>query len=149
MAFVKQRNAETIKKFQVYNTLSLEDKFKYDNKFKLLKDDLWYAFKKIADGRIASMGLYKTLKNVENIADISIDAVITVFRYINRYDAARKTSAFAFVTQLAYNSIVASINSINQRENTLITGLDFLDNINTIDDPTAAFSAANKFIKGL
>lgn len=31
----------------------------------------------------------------------------------------------------------------------MITGLDFFDNINTIDNPTAAFTATNKFLSQL
>lgn len=145
--FVKARTNETKQKFDTFNSLSTEEQFKYKHKLKLLKDDLWFAFKKIVDGRIASLGLHRTLKDPENICDISADAIIAVFRYINRYDASRSSSAFAFVTQVAHNSIVASINAIKLRETTIITGLDFLDNINTLDDPTAAYSATNKFIK--
>jgi len=144
--FVTARTAETEAKFEAFNKLNKEEQFRYRQKLKILKDDLWFAFKKIVDGRIASLGLHRSLKDPENICDISADAVIAVFKYINRYDASRSSSAFAFVTQIAHNSIVASINEIKLRETTLITGLDFLDNINTLDDPTAAFSAANKFI---
>ncbi len=74
---------------------------------------------------------------------------MTIFTYVNRYDETRNTSAFAFITQLAYNSIVASLNYINTKNEMFITGLDFFDNINTIDNPTAAFTATNKFIKQL
>lgn len=74
---------------------------------------------------------------------------MTIFSYINRYDESRNTSAFAFVTQLAYNSIVASLRDINTTNKTMITGLDFFDNINTIDNPTAAFTATNKFLNQL
>ena len=74
---------------------------------------------------------------------------MTIFTYINRYDESRDTSAFAFVTQLAYNSIVASLRNINNTNNNMITGLDFFDNINTIDNPTAAFTATNKFLSQL
>lgn len=74
---------------------------------------------------------------------------MTILTYINRYDESRDTSAFAFVTQLAYNSIVASLRNINNTNKTMITGLDFFDNINTIDNPTAAFTATNKFLSQL
>ena len=92
-------------------------------------------------------GLHK--QYAEYVSDLAIDAVMTIFTYINRYDESRDTSAFAFVTQLAYNSIVASLRNINNTNRTMITGLDFFDNINTIDNPTAAFTATNKFLSQL
>lgn len=146
--FVNQRTKDNEEKFKKYNNLTPIEQYKYREKLKNLRDDLWINFKKIADGRIASMGLHKTVKNPENIEDISTDAVLTVFKYINRYDSARSSSAFAYVTQEAYHSIVASLNAINLREKTYITGLDFFENINTIDNPLAAFTATNKFING-
>lgn len=92
-------------------------------------------------------GLHK--QYAEYISDLAIDAVMTIFLYFNRYDESRNTSAFAFVTQLAYNSIIASLRNINLTNKTMITGLDFFDNINTIDNPTAAFTATNKFLSKL
>lgn len=83
----------------------------------------------------------------EHLSDLAIDAVMTIFAYINRYDESRNTSAFAFVTQLAFNSIVANLRNINMINKTMVTGLDFFDNINTIDNPTAAFTATNKFLR--
>ena len=147
MEFVRHRTISTHEKLAKYAALSPEEKYKYDLRFKQLRDALWPNFKRIVEGRIASMGLYR--QYADHISDLTIDAVMTVFNYINRYDEHRNTSAFAFVTEQAFHSIVAGLNDINARAETLVTGLDFFENINTIDSPTAAFTATNKFIKYL
>lgn len=130
--FAQQRLIDTKLKFENYNKLSPEDKYKYRVHLKELRDELWLAFKRIVDGRIASMGLYKTLKDPDNIADISTDAVLYVFKYINRYDSSRSSSAFAYITQTAWSNIVSSLNTINDREQHYITGIDFLDNVKPV-----------------
>lgn len=127
---------KAVDKQKAYNAMSAEEKHKYNFRFEQLKTDLWIAVKKIVDGRIASLCLYKTLKDVRNIDDISMEALLTVFNYINRYNEYMNTSAFAFVTQIAYNSIVGSLAAIRTHETVMLSGLDFFDNLNTIDNPT-------------
>lgn len=53
--FVDTRSKNNIAKLEYYNSLSAEEKRKYDLRFKRLRDDLWLKFLKIAQGRIASM----------------------------------------------------------------------------------------------
>ena len=147
VAFVNQRKIDTKEKFEKYNALSDADKRKYDLRFEQVRSELWVMYEKIARGRMAKMGLH--VKYADHLDDIAIDAVMSMFNYMNRYDGNRKTSAFAYMTQQAYNSIVASLNTINLRNSTFVTGLDFFENINTIDNPTAAFTATQKYIKAL
>ena len=75
------------------------------------------------------------MRNFDDINDIVQDAFITVMTYINRYNDEQATSAFAYVTQLATNSILFSLNEIKEREEKMVTGLDFFENLNTLDDP--------------
>jgi DNA-directed RNA polymerase specialized sigma24 family protein len=75
------------------------------------------------------------MRNYDDINDIVQDAFITVMTYINRYNDEQATSAFAYVTQLATNSILFSLNEIKEREEKMVTGLDFFENLNTLDDP--------------
>lgn len=145
--FVETRKVDTVEKFKKYEVLSELEKKEYNRHFEELRTKLWMIFDKIARGRMARMGLHN--KFADHIDDMATDAVLTIFHYVNRYDASRKTSAFAYVTQLAYNSIVASINDITTRNTTFVSGLDFFENINTIDNPTAAFTAVHKYIKAL
>lgn len=147
VAFVNQRKIDTKEKFEKYNALSDAEKRKYDLRFEQIRSELWVMYEKIARGRMAKMGLH--VKYADHLDDIAIDAVMSMFNYMNRYDGNRKTSAFAYMTQQAYNSIVASLNTINLRNSTFVTGLDFFENINTIDNPTAAFTATQKYIKAL
>jgi DNA-directed RNA polymerase specialized sigma24 family protein len=105
-------------------------------------------FLKIINGRINSFRLRSngSLKNHEDINDIVQDAFIAVMTYINRYNDELATSAFAYVTQLATNSILFSLNEIKEREQKMVTGLDFYDNLNTIDDPHS-MDGINKFVE--
>ena len=60
---------------------------------------------------------------------------MTLFTYINRYDETRNSSAFAFVTQLITNALNLYLSEMNERNEKEIAGLDFYENLNTIDDP--------------
>lgn len=147
VAFVKQRKIDTKQKFENYNKLSDAEKRAYQARFEKIRGELWIMFEKIARGRMAKMGLH--VKYADHLNDIAIDAVLSMFNYMNRYDASRKTSAFAYMTQQAFYSVVASLNEINFRNTTFVSGLDFFENINTIDNPIAAYTATQKYIKAL
>ena len=118
------------------------------NNLDKLKNEMCEYFLKIINGRINSFRLRSSgsLKNHEDINDIVQDAFIAVMTYINRYNDERATSAFAYVTQLATNSILFSLNEIKEREQKMVTGLDFYDNLNTIDDPHST-NGLNKFVE--
>jgi len=147
VAFVKQRKIDTKRKFEHYNSLSEAEKRAYQARFEQIRGELWIMYEKIARGRMAKMGLH--VKYADHLNDIAIDAVLSMFNYMNRYDANRKTSAFAYMTQQAFYSVVASLNEINFRNTTFVSGLDFFENINTIDNPIAAYTATQKYIKAL
>lgn len=147
VAFVKQRKIDTKQKFENYSKMSDAEKRAYQARFEKIRGELWIMFEKIARGRMAKMGLH--VKYADHLNDIAIDAVLSMFNYMNRYDASRKTSAFAYMTQQAFYSVVASLNEINFRNTTFVSGLDFFENINTIDNPIAAYTATQKYIKAL
>ena len=125
-----------------------EEKKAYRQKLDILKNEMCEYFLKIINGRINSFRLRSngSLKNHEDINDIVQDAFIAVMTYINRYNDELATSAFAYVTQLATNSILFSLNEIKEREQKMVTGLDFYDNLNTIDDPHS-MDGINKFVE--
>ena len=128
--------------------MSPEEKRKFRLNLDILKNEMCEYFLKIINGRINSFRLRSSgaLKNHEDINDIVQDAFIAVMTYINRYNDERATSAFAYVTQLATNSILFSLNEIKEREQKMVTGLDFYDNLNTIDDPHS-MDGLNKFVE--
>lgn len=130
-----------------YNAFSDTERLRFNAEFRKVKNELCDMIYKIAHGRVASFKLYATLKNPDDINDIVQDAMICVFKYINRYDSARGSSAFAFITQIITNSIILSLSNIRQREKTMIGGLDFFDNINTIDELSDGVSGISKFIE--
>lgn len=139
---------KTIQKIQDdFEKLTPEEKRKYDRDLEKLKNEMCEYFIKIINGRINSFKLRTSLRNPEDLDDIVQDALICVLNYINRYDEARCTSAFAYVTQLATNSIVLSLNQINERERRMVNGLEFFDNINTIDDPQDGLSGLSRFME--
>lgn len=115
--------------------MSFEERRQYNIKFNKLKNEMCEYFLKIINGRINSFRLRTSMRNFDDINDIVQDAFITVMTYINRYNDEQATSAFAYVTQLATNSILFSLNEIKEREEKMVTGLDFFENLNTLDDP--------------
>jgi DNA-directed RNA polymerase specialized sigma24 family protein len=115
--------------------MSFEERRQYNIKFNNLKNEMCDYFLKIINGRINSFRLRTSMRNFDDINDIVQDAFITVMTYINRYNDEQATSAFAYVTQLATNSILFSLNEIKEREEKMVTGLDFFENLNTLDDP--------------
>lgn len=115
--------------------MSLEERRQYNINFNKLKNEMCEYFLKIINGRINSFRLRTSMRNYDDINDIVQDAFITVMTYINRYNDEQATSAFAYVTQLATNSILFSLNEIKEREEKMVTGLDFFENLNTLDDP--------------
>lgn len=131
-----------------YGKMTAEEKRKYRYDLDKLKNEMCEYFLKIINGRINSFRLRSSgaLKNHEDINDIIQDAFIAVMTYINRYNDRLATSAFAYVTQLATNSILFSLNEIKEREANMITGLDFYDNLNTLDDPHS-LTGLNKFVE--
>jgi len=129
-----------------YEAMSLEEKRQYRINFEKLKNEMCEYFLKIINGRVNSFRLRTSLKNYEDVNDIIQDAFITVMTYINRYNDAQATSAFAYVTQLATNSILFSLNEIKEREDKMVSGLDFYENLNTLDDPMGS-EGLNKFIE--
>ncbi len=142
----KSRQIKTL--HELYNNMSPEEKRKFRLNLDKLKNEMCEYFLKIINGRINSFRLRSSgaLKNHEDINDIVQDAFIAVMTYINRYNDERATSAFAYVTQLATNSILFSLNVIKEREQKMVTGLDFYDNLNTIDDPHS-MDGLNKFVE--
>lgn len=129
-----------------YEAMSTEEKRQYRLNFDKLKNEMCEYFLKIINGRVNSFRLRTSLKNYEDVNDIIQDAFITVMTYINRYNDAQATSAFAYVTQLATNSILFSLNEIKEREEKMVSGLDFYENLNTVDDPFSS-DGFNKFVE--
>ena len=117
-----------------YNVWSPEEKRKFDGEFNQVKADLCEAFSKVIDGRIISFKLVAS-KDQEDINDIKQNALFTLFKYINRYDAEANSSAFAYTTQVITNSIKMDLKEQKKISSREICGLDFYNNINTLDDP--------------
>ena len=102
---------------------------------------------KIANGRVNSFKLRSQPNLVNHIDDIMQDAVIQVFRYINRFDESRGTSAFSYVTEQCSNAIKQDLKKIQEHDKTYVSGIDFFDNINTIDNPHDGVSGLANFME--
>lgn len=116
-----------------YNNMSETERLNFNYEFEKVKNDICNAFIKVINGRIISYKLINT-RAYDEIDDIKQEALITLFTYINRYDEERNTSAFAFVTQLISNAFNLYLGNMNERHEQEISGLDFYENLNTIDD---------------
>lgn len=130
-----QRKREEIKALhERYNTMTLEERHKFNMEFEQVKKDICDAFIKVINGRIISFKLVQS-PAYEEIDDIRQEALMTLFTYINRYDETRNSSAFAFVTQLITNALNLYLSEMNERNEKEISGLDFYENLNTLEDP--------------
>ena len=127
-----QRKREEIRALHI--TMTPEERHEFNMEFEQVKKDICNAFIKVINGRIISFKLVQS-PAYEEIDDIRQEALMTLFTYINRYDETRNSSAFAFVTQLITNALNLYLSEMNERNEKEIAGLDFYENLNTIDDP--------------
>lgn len=133
-SFIKRKREEISELINKYNNFSDEERRKFNAEFDALKAEICNAFLKVINGRIISFKLIQT-PAYEDVEDIRQECMMTLFMYINRYDETRNSSAFAFVTQLITNAINLYLNEMNEHKDKEISGLDFYENLNTIDDP--------------
>ena len=133
-SFIKRKREEIEELQKKYRNLSEEERRKFNAEFDSLKAEICDAFLKVINGRIISFKLIQT-PAYEDVEDIRQECMMTLFMYINRYDETRNSSAFAFVTQLITNAINLYLNEMNEHKDKEISGLDFYENLNTIDDP--------------
>lgn len=133
-SFIKRKREEIEELQNKYHNLSDEERRKFNAEFDALKAEICDAFLKVINGRIISFKLIQT-PAYEDVEDIRQECMMTLFMYINRYDETRNSSAFAFVTQLITNAINLYLNEMNEHKDKEISGLDFYENLNTIDDP--------------
>lgn len=132
--FILRKKAQIKELQERYKNYNDEERRKFNLEFEQVKKDICDAFIKVINGRIISFKLIQG-PAYEEIDDIRQEALMTLFTYINRYDEERNTSAFAFTTQLITNALNLYLGEMNKRNETEITGLDFYENLNTIDDP--------------
>lgn len=132
--FIQRKREEIRALHERYNTMTPEERHKFNMEFEQVKKDICDAFIKVINGRIISFKLVQS-PAYEEIDDIRQEALMTLFTYINRYDETRNSSAFAFVTQLITNALNLYLSEMNERNKKEIAGLDFYENLNTIDDP--------------
>lgn len=132
--FIQRKREEIRALHERYNTMTFEERHKFNMEFEQVKKDICNAFIKVINGRIISFKLVQS-PAYEEIDDIRQEALMTLFTYINRYDETRNSSAFAFVTQLITNALNLYLSEMSERNEKEIAGLDFYENLNTIDDP--------------
>lgn len=132
-SFIHRKKEQIAALHSRYENFNDEERKAFNIEFEKVKKDICEAFLKVIDGRIISYKLVQT-PAYEEIDDIRQEALMSLFTYINRYDETRNTSAFAFVTELISNAMNGYLKKMNQRNAVQITGLDFYENLNTIDD---------------
>lgn len=132
--FIQRKREEIRTLHERYITMTPEERHEFNMEFEQVKKDICNAFIKVINGRIISFKLVQS-PAYEEIDDIRQEALMTLFTYINRYDETRNSSAFAFVTQLITNALNLYLSEMNERNEKEIAGLDFYENLNTIDDP--------------
>lgn len=129
-AFIKKKMETRTETFRKYDAMTDAEKIAFEHELEHTKTELYGYFQKIAKGRANSMYIQKDPNlDVEERNDIIVDAIIAMFQYCSRYDTDRGTSTFCYMTEIATNSIRANINRIKRRKNILVTGCDFIDNM--------------------
>ena len=132
--FIQRKREEIRALHECYINMTPEERHEFNMEFEQVKKDICSAFIKVINGRIISFKLVQS-PAYEEIDDIRQEALMTLFTYINRYDETRNSSAFAFVTQLITNALNLYLSEMSERNEKEIAGLDFYENLNTIDDP--------------
>lgn len=86
------------------DSMSTEELRKFKLEFERRETDLINQFYAIIDGRIGSYKLRAT-KSKEDCEDCRQFAILSLIKYVNRYDHRKGTSAFAYVTEIATQAI--------------------------------------------
>ena len=132
-SFIQRKRQEIAALHNKYAEFTDDERRKFNIEFDAIKAEICEAFLKVINGRIISFKLIQT-PAYEDVADIRQECMMTLFMYINRYDETRNSSAFAFVTQLITNAINLYLNEMNEHNDKEISGLEFYENLNTIDN---------------
>lgn len=137
--FVARRQQEQAQIIQAYDAMTPEQKICFNDDFDNTKAELSVYFNKIVVGIANTMHLYKDFGlSKDECDDIVLDALLDMFKYCSRFDTKRGTSAFCYMTQMAKNSIKGFKNAVLEEKNIIVTGIDFIDNMeagsNTQDD---------------
>ena len=128
--FCARRQQERAKMLSEYDAMTPEQKIKFQDEFDAIKAELSKYFNKITVGIANSMYIHKNYGlNAEECHDIIIDSVISLFSYCTRFDTAKGTSAFSYITQTAKNAIKGFRNEILKEKQIIVTGIDFIDNM--------------------
>ena len=134
--FIKNKRKQLNELHDKYSKMTDAEKICLQDELTAIRNLLFMHFNNIIDGRINSLRIKAKINDLGEIHDIAYNALLAIFKYINRFDATRCTSAFSYVTQMANNSIIHDLNQWQDRKERMVTGLDYFENINTEDDPS-------------
>ncbi len=130
MEFIKKKLQTRKEILDKYYSMTDSEKLAFERELNSTKTELYGYFTKIVKGRANSMYIQKDKAlDFEERNDIITDAIVALFHYCSRYDTDRGTSTFCYMTEVATNSIRASINAIKKRKTILVTGCDFIENM--------------------
>lgn len=130
MAFIKKKLETRKRVLEEYDAMTPAEKIMFERKLNDTKTELYGYFNKIVVGRANSMYIHKDpLLDSDDIRDIVTDSIIALFNYCSRYDTDRGTSCFCYMTECATNAIKGGINEAKNRKTFMVTGCDYLDNL--------------------
>lgn len=130
LAFIKKKLDTRREVLDKYQAMTPAEKICFEKELDATKTELYGYFNKIVVGRANSLYIHKDpALDPDEVRDIITDSIITLFNYSNRYDTDRGTSTFCYFTEVATNAIKGGINAVKARKEVLVTGFDFLDNM--------------------
>lgn len=130
LSFAERKRKQVQETRENWNNLTHEERMVYNSEFAKVTEELTNNFIKIIDGRIQSYRLWQH----EDVEDIKQEALLALYKYVNRFDYDSNTSAFAYVTQIINNAFNLYLQKYNDHADKEICGLTFYDNMGNEED---------------
>lgn len=128
--FVERKRQQIQKTREYWANLTSVERSVYNEEFYKISEELTKNFVNIINGRINSYRLWQH----PELNDIKQEALLALYKYINRYDSDSDTSAFAYTTQIVNNAFNLYLQDYNKHnENEVVVG-DWYANMGDKDD---------------
>lgn len=133
MDFISRREAHINELRARFDAMTSDEQRQFIEDLDKVRENLCTMVMKMVKGRAVCFKYYNRSSNIEFKNDVLQNAFVEVLTRINRFDEEKNTSTFAYVTQIITNSIYHDLKMNKKDNDTLISGLDFFENLNTKD----------------
>ena len=123
--FVERKRKQIQNTREHWANLTSLERTAYNEEFFKISEELSKNFVNIINGRINSYRLWQH----PELHDIKQEALLALYKYVNRFDSDSDTSAFAYTTQIINNAFNLYLQQYNERNEKEVYGLDFYENL--------------------